>query len=97
MREKEFVYTSSYTISYSNMEEFISRKEIFKTLGLDYKPTLENLIKQQLGKFLPQETLEKIAQCYGVSVQEIEKIRKTIYNSFKSKFANNLINKNTVL
>ena len=76
-----------------NIEEFTSRKNMFRILGLDYKPELKKLVTQQLGKLVPKDTIEKIAQIYGVSVQEIETMRKSSHDLFMSKCANNSINK----
>ena len=76
-----------------NIEEFTSRKNMFRILGLDYKPELKKLVTLQLGKLVPKNTIEKIAQIYGVSVQEIETMRKSSHDLFMSKCANNLINK----
>lgn len=76
-----------------NIEEFTQKKDLFKILGLDYRPQLEKLITQQLGKFATQKDIEKIAQSYGVSVQEIEAIRKTYYATLMNKFENNLLDK----
>lgn len=74
-----------------NIEEFTSRKNMFRKLGLDYKPELKKLVTQQLGKLVPKDTIEKIAQIYGVSVHEIETMRKSSYDLFMSKFTNNSI------
>ena len=74
-----------------NIEEFTSRKNMFRILGLDYKPELKKLVTQQLGKLVPKDTIEKIAQIYGVSVHEIETMRKSSYDLFMSRFANNSI------
>lgn len=73
-----------------NIDEFILRKDMFKILGLDYKPPFEKMLTQQVGKFVSQETLEKIAQIYGLSVREVENARKAYYDSFASKYKNNL-------
>ena len=64
---------------------------MFRKLGLDYKPELKKLVTQQLGKLVPKDTIEKIAQIYGVSVHEIETMRKSSYDLFMSQFTNNSI------
>ena len=74
-----------------NIEEFTLRKNMFRKLGLDYKPELKKLVTQQLGKLVPKGTIEKFAQIYGVSVHEIETMRKSSYDLFMSQFTNNSI------